>query len=99
MKMTQANVLPQADTTDASSSGGIRLVSDDKGLAYIEIENQYATAKLALQGAHVMHWQPKSASEPVLWLSSNARFMPGRSIRGGVPVCWPWFGAHPTDSS
>jgi glucose-6-phosphate 1-epimerase len=99
MKMTQANVLPQADTTDASSSGGIRLVSDDKGLAYIEIENQYATAKLALQGAHVMHWQPKSASEPVLWLSSNARFMPGRSIRGGVPVCLPWFGAHPTDSS
>jgi glucose-6-phosphate 1-epimerase len=34
-----------------------------------------------------------------LWLSSNARFVKGRSIRGGVPICWPWFGAHPTDST
>ena len=35
----------------------------------------------------------------VLWLSSNARFIKGRSIRGGIPICWPWFGAHPTDSA
>jgi glucose-6-phosphate 1-epimerase len=35
----------------------------------------------------------------VLWLSSQARYVKGRSIRGGVPICWPWFGAHPTDSS
>jgi glucose-6-phosphate 1-epimerase len=46
-----------------------------------------------------MHWQPKSAVQPVLWLSSNARYTEGRSIRGGIPICWPWFGAHPTDSS
>jgi glucose-6-phosphate 1-epimerase len=46
-----------------------------------------------------MHWQPKSATQPVLWLSSNARYTEGRSIRGGIPICWPWFGAHPTDSS
>jgi glucose-6-phosphate 1-epimerase len=97
--MTHVNVLTQPDLAGASSTVDVRLSKDDKGLEYIEIENQYATAKIALQGAHVMHWQPKSASEPVLWLSSNARFMPGRSIRGGVPVCWPWFGAHPTDSS
>lgn len=97
--MTHVNVLTQPDLAGASSTVDVRMFKDDKGLEYIEIENQYATAKIALQGAHVMHWQPKSASEPVLWLSSNARFMPGRSIRGGVPVCWPWFGAHPTDSS
>lgn len=97
--MTHVNVLTQPDLAGASSTVDVHFSKDDKGLEYIEIENQYATAKIALQGAHVMHWQPKSASEPVLWLSSNARFMPGRSIRGGVPVCWPWFGAHPTDSS
>jgi glucose-6-phosphate 1-epimerase len=97
--MTHVHVLTQADHAGADSTGDVRLVKDDNGLDYLEIENQYATAKLALQGAHVMHWQPKSSNEPVLWLSSNARYMPGRSIRGGVPVCWPWFGAHPTDSS
>lgn len=72
---------------------------DENGLQYLEIDNPLATGKIALQGAHVMHWQPKFLSNPVLWLSSNARFQRGRSIRGGVPVCWPWFGAHPTDST
>jgi glucose-6-phosphate 1-epimerase len=72
---------------------------DDNGLQYLEINNPLASAKIALQGAHVIGWQPKFLAEPVLWLSSNARFLKGRSIRGGVPICWPWFGAHPTDST
>ncbi|BEV09057.1 MULTISPECIES: D-hexose-6-phosphate mutarotase [unclassified Methylophilus] len=72
---------------------------DENGLQYLEIDNPLATGKIALQGAHVMHWQPKFLSHPVLWLSSNARYVKGRSIRGGVPICWPWFGAHPTDST
>lgn len=72
---------------------------DENGLQYLEIDNPLATGKIALQGAHVMAWQPKFLSHPVLWLSSNARYVQGRSIRGGVPICWPWFGAHPTDST
>jgi glucose-6-phosphate 1-epimerase len=72
---------------------------DESGLQYLEIDNPLATGKIALQGAHVMHWQPKFLAHPVLWLSSNARYVKGRSIRGGVPICWPWFGAHPTDST
>ena len=72
---------------------------DASGLKYLEIENNLATAKVALQGGHIMHWQPRHAAQPVLWLSEHARYIHGRSIRGGVPICWPWFGAHPTDSS
>jgi glucose-6-phosphate 1-epimerase len=77
----------------------LKFSEDAQGLKFIEINNSLATAKIALQGAHVMEWQPKSAAAPVLWLSSQARYVKGRSIRGGVPICWPWFGAHPTDSS
>lgn len=77
----------------------LKFTEDENGLQYIEIDNQFATAKIALQGAHLMHWQPKTEKHPVLWLSDNARFVKGRSIRGGIPICWPWFGAHPTDSS
>jgi glucose-6-phosphate 1-epimerase len=80
-------------------SAGITQYEDEHGLHFLSVENSQATATIALQGAHVMHWQPKSASQPVLWLSSNARYTEGRSIRGGIPICWPWFGAHPTDSS
>ncbi len=95
----QANILKVYNKVDAEPAGDVRFVTDENGLEYIEIDNHFAHVKLALQGAHVMHWQPKFTAEPVLWLSSAARYTQGRSIRGGVPVCWPWFGAHPTDSS
>ena len=84
---------------DFSLKPELKFSKDEQGLEFIEIDNSLATAKIALQGAHVMQWQPKSVAEPVLWLSSQARYVQGRSIRGGVPICWPWFGAHPTDSS
>lgn len=80
-------------------SAGVTQYEDEHGLQFLSVENSHTTATIALQGAHVMHWQPKSATQPVLWLSSNARYTEGRSIRGGIPICWPWFGAHPTDSS
>ncbi len=77
----------------------VRAYQDVNGLHFLQIDNPLASATIALQGAHITHWQPKSAAQPVLWLSSNARYVAGRSIRGGIPICWPWFGAHPTDSS
>jgi glucose-6-phosphate 1-epimerase len=77
----------------------IKITEDENGLHYIEVDNTFAKAKIALQGAHIIHWQPKTEKHPVLWLSDHARYVKGRSIRGGVPICWPWFGAHPTDSS
>ncbi len=97
--MTHASVLPHPNIANTVQTNDVHFVKDVNGLDYIEIDNRHATAKIALQGAHVMHWQPKSTAEPVLWLSSNARYIKARSIRGGVPICWPWFGAHPTDSS
>ena len=78
---------------------GVVQYQDSNDLSFLSIENSYASACVALQGGHVMLWQPKKAKQSVLWLSSNARYTKGRSIRGGVPICWPWFGAHPTDSS
>ncbi len=64
------------------------------GMVVAEIGNPHATASISLQGGHVMRWQPKSAKLPVVWLSDLARLAPGKSLRGGVPVCWPWFGPH-----
>lgn len=64
------------------------------GLIVIEVANAHATATLSLQGAHLMTWIPRG-SHPVIWLSPEAKVVPGKSIRGGIPICWPWFGAHP----
>lgn len=49
------------------------------------------SAEIYLQGAHLASWQPRG-TEPVLFLSSKSEFAPGKAIRGGVPVCFPWFG-------
>ncbi len=85
--------------TSTHDDDDIRFSKDENGLEYIEIENRFAYAKIALQGGHVMDWRPKHTKEPVLWISDQSRYEVGRSIRGGIPICWPWFGAHPTDSS
>ena len=67
------------------------------GMIIAEVANQHAIANIALQGAHIATFQPRG-EEPVIWLSPHAKFAPGKSIRGGVPICWPWFGPHKTDS-
>jgi D-hexose-6-phosphate mutarotase len=77
--------------------GHLQFIELDGGLVFAEISNAQATASIALQGAHIATFQPKG-EEPVIWLSKLAKFVPGKSIRGGVPICWPWFGAHATDS-
>jgi len=66
------------------------------GLPVATIENADAAASVCLAGGHVLSFRPHGA-EPVLWLSRHSRFESGRPIRGGIPVCWPWFAAHPED--
>mgnify|MGYP001073483001 CR=1 FL=1 len=68
------------------------------GFIAIDVKTAFSTASIALQGAHVMTWQPKG-QKPVIWLSKAAKFAPGKSIRGGVPLCWPWFGPHATEAA
>ncbi|MFT5836445.1 MAG: glucose-6-phosphate 1-epimerase [Sulfurimonas sp.] len=59
----------------------------------IEVSNNSASAKIALQGAHVFHYARKD-EEPLLWLSEISDFEETKAIRGGVPICWPAFGMN-----
>ena len=68
-----------------------------EGMVVAEVANHHALSNIALQGAHIATFQPRG-EEPVIWLSPRAKFAPGKSIRGGVPICWPWFGPHKSDS-
>jgi glucose-6-phosphate 1-epimerase len=56
-----------------------------------------ATAEVFFHGAHVARWTPAHAASPVLWLSEHSCFQQDKAIRGGVPICFPWFGAAPAD--
>ena len=57
----------------------------------LAINTPVASAQIYLHGAHVTHFQP-AGEKPVLFLSSKSVFAPGKAIRGGVPVIFPWFG-------
>jgi glucose-6-phosphate 1-epimerase len=77
----------------------VRFTSLTVGITLIEVNTVHASASVSLMGGQVLTWHPKSQVEPVLWISKLDQFVHGRPIRGGVPICWPWFGAHPSDSS
>lgn len=66
-------------------------------LIVCELKTQIVNASFALQGAHLLSWRPQQEKE-VIWLSKDAKFAQGQSIRGGIPICWPWFGAHESQS-
>ncbi|HGL6356116.1 TPA: D-hexose-6-phosphate mutarotase [Citrobacter amalonaticus] len=60
-------------------------------LDLIVVDHPQVKASFALQGAHLLSWKP-AGEEEVLWLSNNTPFKNGIALRGGVPICWPWFG-------
>lgn len=60
-------------------------------LACWRVRTAQAELLVAQQGAQVLRYQPHG-QQPVIWLSDEAAYKKGQSVRGGVPVCWPWFG-------
>ena len=58
----------------------------------LHLQHAVGSAKIALQGAHLFSWQPAQTQQDVLWLSEIEPFETGTAIRGGVPICYPWFG-------
>jgi len=63
----------------------------------VELTHNTDCACISLSGGHLLSYQTDGQER--LWMSPKANLEAGKSIRGGIPVCWPWFGAHPTDES
>jgi glucose-6-phosphate 1-epimerase len=75
-------------------SSNIHSETGPGNLRTVTIRNPYGSATVSLLGATLIDWTPAD-QRPVIWLSEKAVFKPGKGIRGGIPICWPWFGAHP----
>ena len=71
----------------------VQVVEGQGGLPKVRITSPEASGEMYLHGAHVTSWKPAGAEE-VFFVSRHARWEHGRAIRGGVPVCFPWFGNH-----
>ncbi|MCY1207066.1 putative glucose-6-phosphate 1-epimerase [compost metagenome] len=55
------------------------------------VHTRHGELLMTQQGAQVLSYQPHG-EEPVIWLSGQAAYQKGKAVRGGIPVCWPWFG-------
>ena len=61
-----------------------------KGLS---ISHRHCQATVSLYGGQTLSFKPTNHQE-LLWLSEQASYQTGKAIRGGIPLCWPWFGAN-----
>ena len=84
------------DSTNATETVDLDLTDPDYPV--FVIDNARCSAKVALHGAHLFEWTP-TGQTAVIFTSPDAIYKEGKAIRGGVPICWPWFNAHPTDPS
>jgi glucose-6-phosphate 1-epimerase len=69
-----------------------------ENIQILHIENRFASAEISLFGGHILSFKPKHDDTERLWVSPNALFDGKKAIRGGVPICWPWFGDHQSNT-
>jgi len=66
---------------------------DTNELPALRISHGNCQAQVSLYGGQVLRYEPKGHKD-VLWVSDDAHYQSGKAIRGGIPLCWPWFGAN-----
>ncbi len=91
-----SKTLQSCDFIKLCSSHDAYPQSTGDGLDLLRVDTPFCHATIALQGAQLLEFTPKGG-ESLLWLSPKCHFQLGKSLRGGVPICLPWFGDHPTD--
>lgn len=78
-------------TTTKTLSQHVSMQVDENGFEFVVINHQQFDAAFSLHGAHLIHFKTKQQA-PLIYLSKTTHFNHSKAIRGGVPICWPWFG-------
>ncbi len=76
-------------------AGQLEFISGKGGLPMIQVKTAKAKALISIHAGQVLSYQPAGEAEDVLFLSEKAYYQDGKAIKGGAPICWPWFGADP----
>lgn len=74
-------------------SPSVAIERTESGLEYLAVNSPLCQAKIFLQGAQLTEFIPVGKSN-LIWVSQAEDYMEGKPVRGGIPICWPWFGVH-----
>ncbi|WP_295878302.1 D-hexose-6-phosphate mutarotase [uncultured Thiohalocapsa sp.] len=76
-------------------AGVLSICAGKGGFPLICIDNEHARAEVSAYAGQVLSYRPETQAHDLLFVSEHAHFQPGKAIKGGIPVCWPWFGPDP----
>jgi glucose-6-phosphate 1-epimerase len=79
-------------------AGPAEVLQGNGGMPVVRIATAAAHAEIYLHGAQVTSWRP-AGGEEAIFLSARSRWEEGRAIRGGIPICFPWFRAKADDAA
>ncbi len=81
--------------TDYGLTDQLKFVEGKGGFPVIEVNNAKARAVISVYSGQVLSFQPQSEAQDVMFLSDKAYYQTGKATKGGIPICWPWFGPDP----
>ncbi len=73
----------------------VKVVEGKGGFPVVEVANEKATAVISVYSGQILSFKPAGEPEDLLFLSDQAYYEEGKATKGGIPVCWPWFGPDP----
>lgn len=80
---------------DYGITSQLRFIEGRGGFPFIEIRSAKASALISIYAGQVLSFRPTGEADDLMFLSEKAYYQAGKAIKGGVPICWPWFGADP----
>jgi glucose-6-phosphate 1-epimerase len=76
-------------------AGQVEFIAGKGDFPYIQVTNDQAQALISVYGGQVLAFKPVGSAHDLMFVSENAYYQPGKAIKGGTPICWPWFGPDP----
>lgn len=86
---------PEALDHQHGIAGELEFFAGRGGLPMARVTNDSATALISIYAGQVLSYWPAGEAQDLLFVSEAAYFAGGKAIKGGIPVCWPWFGPDP----